>query len=408
MFFCYRLSTALLIRNKGTPRKLKIKTSTQAALITLLLPLAFVLNNPISIAGALNNQKLAEEARGANASQSDAEQSAGTRFKGNIAEARFEMTLRREGDELKGSYFYAKSGSANALSLRGKIDASGKFTMQEFDSAGKQTGEFKGTWKDDPNQAGVSLEGEWKKPNAKESQSFWAYEQVISFTNGTQITNRQINESVKAKRLDLTAEYPELTGGANVSGFNQLVKSRVTKDLADFKKQMSSLSAEDLKMLPKGVNNYLEISYSIEYADNDLISVNFLESNFTGGVHPNYNYFTITYDLKSGKELKLPELFKPGANYLQTVSAYAIQDLQSRKMPDSDENMGLAQDLFEDGAKPLAENYERWNITKKGLMFTFDPYQVGPYAAGSQTVIVPYAKLKEIAKPDGVTAKMMK
>jgi Protein of unknown function (DUF3298)/Deacetylase PdaC len=383
---CYRLHIALLSLETRNIHKLKTKSYTHTALIFLLSALVL----------------------GLNAVPSNAQESAGTRFKGNVAQARFEMTLRREGNNLSGSYFYAKSGSANKLSLRGEIDANGNFTMREFDSAGRQTGEFKGTWKDDPNQSGASLEGEWKKPNAKENQWFSASEQMVSFTNGTQIVNRQINESVKAKRLDLTAEYPELTGGTNTAGFNQLVKSRVTKELADFKQQMIGLSAEDLKMLPQGVNNYMDIGYNIEYADDDLISVSFLEGNFTGGVHPNYGYFTITYDLKTGKEIKLAELFKPGAKYLEAVSAYAIKDLQSRKMPDSDENMGLAQDLFADGATAKADNYQNWNLTKKGLMITFDPYQVGPYAVGSQTVIVPYAKLKEMAKSGGALTKMMK
>ena len=364
---------------------MKIRIYTRAAFIFLSLALTF----------------------GLNAVPSNAQESAATNFKGSIAQSRFEMTLRREGNKLSGSYFYAKSGSANKLSLRGEIDANGNFTMQEFDSSGKQTGEFKGTWKDDPNQSGALLEGEWKKPGAKENQWFSASEQTVSFTNSVQIVNRRINESVKAKRLDLSAEYPELTGITNASGFNQIVKSRVTQELAEFKKQMIGLSAEDLEMLPQGVNNYMDIGYNIEYADNDLISVSFLEGNFTGGAHPNYGYFTITYDLKTGRELKLSELFKPSAKYLEAVSAYAIKDLQGRKMPDSDENMGLAQDIFAEGATAKAENYQNWNLTKKGLMITFDPYQVGPYAAGSQTVIVPYERLKEMAKADGALMKMM-
>jgi len=389
---------------------LKFKISVQAVVISSLLTFAWASNARNSNAHAVENPKRTEESKDLNAHQSNAhsamQEATGTRFKGSIAQAKFEMTLRRQGDELSGSYFYAKSTSANALTLRGKIDASGTFTMQEIDASGKQAGEFKGNWKDDPNQSGASLEGEWRKPNAREGQFFLASEQMVSFTNGTQITNKQIKESFKAKRLDVTAEYPELTGGPNVSGFNQIVKTRVTKVINEFKKEVLAMTAEDLKMLPAGM--YIEISYDIDYADNDLISVRFLESTFTGGAHPNYQYFTITYDLKTGKELKLAELFKPGASYLETVSAYAIKDLQSRKMPDSDENMGLAQDGFDEGATPKAENYLRWNSTKKGLMFTFDPYQVGPYAAGSQFVIVPYAKLKEIIKPDGALAKMMK
>ncbi|HST51831.1 MAG TPA: DUF3298 domain-containing protein [Pyrinomonadaceae bacterium] len=339
---------------------------------------------------------------------SSAQGSVGTRFKGSIAQARFEMVLRREDGELRGSYYYEKSGSANRLSLRGKIGADGSFTMQEFDSSGRQTGEFKGTWKDDANESGASLEGEWKKPGGAEGQSFFASEQTVFFNNGTEINDRQTAEHVKARRLDLTAEYPELTGGANAAAFNQLVRSNVGSALADFKKQMMYISAEDLRMLPEGINNYIDVGYNVEYADDDLISVSFVESTFAGGAHPNYNFFTITYDLKGGRELKLSDLFKPGAKYIEAVAAYATRDLQSRKDPDGGENMGLAQDVFADGAKPLAENYARWNITKKGLMFTFDPYQVGPYAYGSQSVIIPYARLKEIARPGGALARMLK
>ena len=388
---------------------LKIKPRSKVSCASLLLLLAFALNAPKAGAGASNNRSLAEEAAGLNIVQSNAQESGGTRFKGSISQARFEMVLWREGGALRGNYFYDKSGSANRLTLRGKIEADGSFTMQELDSAGRQTGEFKGKWTDDPNEAGASLDGEWRKPGGSgEGQSFTAYEQMASFTDGTKIVDRQLKESVKPKRLDLTAEYPELTGGANVAGFNQLVRSGVTSAFADFKKQMADLTAEDIKSLPSDMNNFIDVSYNVEYADDNLISVKLLEDTFEGGVHPNYNYFTVTYDLKQGRELKLSDLFKPGAKYLEAISDYATRDLQSRKDPDGNENMGLAQDIFANGAKPTGENYARWNITKKGLMFTFDPYQVGPYAYGAQTVIIPYAKLREIAKPDGALTRMMK
>lgn len=388
---------------------MKIEISARASVIFLLFIAAFLLNGTNTGAGTLNNQKPTEEAKGLSAVQAGTQESGGTHFRGNIAQARFEMFLRREGGNLRGSYYYLKSGSANRLSLRGKIGADGSFTMQEFDSAGRQTGEFKGKWKEEPNESGASLEGEWKKPGGGEAQNFWAFEQTVSFTDGTQINSRRVNESIKAKRLDLTAEYPELTGGgANVAAFNQLVKSDVTSSLADFKKQMLAVSAEDLKTLPAGLGRSIDISYNVEYADDDLISVNFLEDTFEGGAHPNQNYFTITYDLKQGRQLKLSDLFKPGAKYLEAVSDYATRDLQNRKDPDNNENMGLAQDIFADGAKPTADNYARWNITKKGLMFTFDPYQVAAYAYGPQTVIIPYAKLREIARPGGALTRMAK
>jgi hypothetical protein len=48
------------------------------------------------------------------------------------------------------------------------------------------------------------------------------------------------------------------------------------------------------------------------------------------------------------------------------------------------------------------ENYRNWNITPDGLMITFDEYQVAPYAAGPQTVTVPYSELRGLINPEGV------
>ncbi len=334
----------------------------------------------------------------------ESQQRVGSLFRGSINNSKVELDIKRTGDSLTGSYYYLKSGSANRLMLKGKIAADGSFTMQESDAAGKQTGEFKGKWKQDPNESGAMLEGEWLKPGQKgEGLGFFAWEQMVYFT-GVTMTNRETKESIKAKKATLSAEYPELSGGANAAGFNQLAKASVMKSLADFRKSLAELTAEDIKMMGQ-MGTYIEVGYNIEYADDELISVNFGEDTFMGGAHPNHGTFTITYDLKKGKEVKLADLFKPGSKYLATIADIATADLKGRKDPESGENLGLGQDIFEDGAKPTAENYANWNVTKKGLMITFPPYQVAAYAYGPQTVIIPLAKLSGIAAADGALAK---
>jgi len=359
---------------------------------------------------AENRQQPAAETKSSDASGAGTEAAAltprvGTLFRGSIGDAKVEMDIKREGDALSGSYYYLKSGSANRLTLKGKVSGDGAFTMQESDATGKQTGQFKGKWKLDPNEPGASLEGQWLKPGQTgEGLGFYAYEQMVYFTT-TEITTREIKETIKAKKAQISAEYPELSGsGAGVAGFNQLAKARVTKSLADFKKDLAGVTAEDIKLMGE-MGNYIDVGYDLEYADDDLISVNFGEDTFTGGAHPNHDTFTLNYDLKQGRELKLADLFKPGSKYLATIADYAVRDLKGRKDPESGENLGLAQDGFEDGAKPTADNYRNWNVTKKGLLITFPPYQVGAYAVGPQTVIVPYSQLKDIAVPDGPLSK---
>lgn len=337
----------------------------------------------------------------------EAQTRVGTLFSGSVGSAKVEMDIRRDGDSLKGTYYYRKSGSARRLTLNGTIAADGSFTMQESDGAGKQTGEFKGKWNEDPNDSGALLEGQWLKPGQTgEGLGFYAFEQMISFTK-TQITTREFKESAKAKKAELSAEYPELSGNANAAGFNLLAKARVMSSIAAFRKDLAALTAADIKQMGE-MGSYIDVGYNVEYADDDLISVNFSEETFNGGAHPNHGTFTLTYDLKAGREIKLAELFKPGAKYLTTISTYVIRDLKGRKDPESGENRGLAQDVFADGAKPTADNYRNWNVTKKGLLITFPQYQVASYADGPQTVIVPYSYLKDIARPDGALAKAKK
>ncbi len=62
---------------------------------------------------------------------------------------------------------------------------------------------------------------------------------------------------------------------------------------------------------------------------------------------------------------------------------------------------------FELGATAAVQNYRNWNITPNGLMITFDEYQVAPYAAGPQTVVIPYKALGQILEPDGPLASLL-
>jgi hypothetical protein len=99
----------------------------------------------------------------------------------------------------------------------------------------------------------------------------------------------------------------------------------------------------------------------------------------------------------------LGDIFKPGAKYLQAMSAFAIKDLKAQGKSKGADSM-LDDEMILSGAGPDAKNFKSWTITKKGLAITFDSYQVAPYAAGPQRVLIPYSALKDLIKPDGPLA----
>ena len=325
-------------------------------------------------------------------------------FRGMINGISFEMRLGRDGNALSGTYFYTKVGKD--LKLSGTIDASGKFTLKETDQSGKATGDWEGIWKEEKNDNGITLEGSWKKPNENKDQSFpfYATQQIIEFTGGAKFVDKTIKDDDKARRSENFSRYPELTGINSVSqkNFNETVKNIVDGANRGYKSLLANLSDEDVKNLPEGIKLDHQFDYDIALANNDLISLTFSNYIFEGGAHGNTSILSINYDLKNNRRLKLADIFEPNSNYLKTISDYSIADLKPRLGDLSDD------EWIKRGAEANEENYETWNLTKKGLMITFNNYQVAAYAAGPQTVIIPYDKLKTVLRKDGMAAGLLK
>jgi hypothetical protein len=330
-------------------------------------------------------------------------------FKGSIGSSLdLQMKLVRTGDGLAGSYFYQKIGTR--INLRGNVDKDGNLTLQEFDQAGKQTGLFKGVWTIDKSDGLVTLAGNWSKPPGEKGSdkltAFSVHEEPISFTGEVEIAAKQIKESNKKLMYEIAAQYPQITGGSNPNfeKFNQAARASVTKTVADFRKEMAPQEGEDEPRPEGSMGSDLNVSYNIALAQDDLISVDFeIGSYYQGAAHPNSYSEVMNYDLKNGKQLKLSDLFKPGAKYLQAIAAYCIADLKKQG-----KDKGLLDEEIEKGAAASPKNYQSWTITKRGIGIDFNSYQVGPYAAGPQFVLVPYSTLKDLINPEGPIAQFAK
>jgi hypothetical protein len=333
-------------------------------------------------------------------------------FRGSIGSALgLQMKLVREGENLTGSYSYQKIGTK--IDLRGNIDKDGNVTLEEFDAKGKQTGVFKGVWKQDENGA-VEIAGNWTKPNSDKKTAFSLHQEPIEFSNGVEIGSRQIKEKNKKLKYEINIVYPQLTGSVdpNFEKFNQTVRSLMIKKVSDFKKEMTPSADEPALDLPdetpsESLGSDINTGYTVALAKDDLVSIEFTVSSYSAGAaHPNSYTEVVNFDLKNGKLLKLADLFQPGSKYLQTLATYCIQALKKQAkeagdtMPD--------EDWIKRGAAAELTNYDNWTISRKGLGITFDPYQVASYAAGPQYVLAPYAALKEIIKPDGPLGQFVK
>jgi len=328
-------------------------------------------------------------------------------FRGTIAAGannlKIEMTLVRDGERVSGSYFYPKVGKN--IELNGTVDKDANVDLREKDDSGKETGIFKGKWKTavEPYELGMAnIAGKWSRPDGAKETTFELTQQPIDFSAAAaRFVPKVIKEANKQSRYRIDVVYPQIEGDARFDKFNKEARAMVTKNVAAFKTSETSNETDAGSEIPAETQtSTLDSDYQIRLAADDLISIEFTESAYSGGAaHPNSYTTVLNYDVRNGKKLALADLFNAKSNYVKVISDYCIKDLKQQAKKEKDSM--LTDDMIQSGASARAENFNAWTITKQGLWITFDPYQVAAYAAGPQQVLVPYSALKDLIKADG-------
>lgn len=190
----------------------------------------------------------------------------------------------------------------------------------------------------------------------------------------------------------ITSQTPQLSGGENeaVARFNALSDQIVQVEIANFRENSLSQASDP----PIASGSFFDATYDLVYQNGNLWSLKFDFLGYSdGAAHPYHYSKTLNYDLERRMQLSLDDLFLANSEYLQALSDYCITELSQR-------DIGF-DGAFSAGAEPTPENYRNWNIASDGLLITFDEYQVASYAAGPQTVVVPYDALRAWIAPLG-------
>jgi hypothetical protein len=205
------------------------------------------------------------------------------------------------------------------------------------------------------------------------------------------LNGSMVEENGKAPDYTLKVVTPVLQGSSGdprVEKFNQIIAAKVQQAVDQFKKDL----ANQLKT-PISAGSYFSLNYALISPPGNLLSLQIqIEGYSDGAAHPYHITSSFNYDLEKGQEISLDQLFLHGVGHLKVISDYCITELGKR-------DIGF--EMFSDGAKPTPENYAVWNVSADGLVITFNEYQVAPYAAGPQTVAIPFASLKNIIDPQG-------
>lgn len=186
-------------------------------------------------------------------------------------------------------------------------------------------------------------------------------------TATTTLRVANVHEEESAYRIE--ASYP-VTGVVSVDA---AVKRAIEDAIAEFKTYPANPSDS---AAPK---NEFRSDIGPVYIGPDVVSVELLISEYTGGAHPNTAIVVINIDPRSGRALSLDDALALIGKTLDEVSAASTAQLREK----------LEDAFFEEGARPAPENFQTFMVTKDEVTFVFQNYQVAPYAAGPQFISFP-------------------
>lgn len=196
-----------------------------------------------------------------------------------------------------------------------------------------------------------------------------------------------LNEEMPDPRYTFSAQYPQIEGD---DVFNSAMKQLATGELAGFRKNAADAWNWAKNNQPE-TGSFYQLDYETRLPTEQLITVQFTFDVYSAGAaHPFQGFIALNYDRAQQRFLDLPELFRPEAAYLERLSGLSKQALIRKNRLD-----------FEEGADPAPANFQDWLITPDGLLLLFEPYQIGPYAAGPAEILLPYSDLQDILDPEG-------
>lgn len=130
----------------------------------------------------------------------------------------------------------------------------------------------------------------------------------------------------------------------------------------------------------------------IRRADEDVVSFICCDYTYAGGVHGGFVISSRNYDAKTGKEIALDRIVKD-----QDGLAGALRTELEKKYDKDSFFEGLEETLAKE-IKGKDDLELTWVLGPQGVTFCFSPYEIGPYASGSQFVTLTYTAYGDLFK----------
>lgn len=191
--------------------------------------------------------------------------------------------------------------------------------------------------------------------------------------------DQQINQFIEQKMMGFANE------GEHYNTYKDFTNAFI-KNFDDFNKENKDY----------GQTWFMDGKIEVVAQQPQYLSVLITYVSYEGGAHPNSNFTYLNYDPVNHKEITLDALIS--ADAMPKLTAVAEKIFRKNEKLSADESL-KDRYFFENDKFSLNQNF---TITKEGLKFLYNPYEIKAYAFGTTTLLIPFAELKDIAKPNSL------
>ena len=157
--------------------------------------------------------------------------------------------------------------------------------------------------------------------------------------------------------------------------------------------QVKELISIQIGNMPTTVEEMLGL-YEIKNNQRQVLSLSL--SNYTyhyQAAHGLTYIKSLTFDMEQERICTLPDLFKPGSNYVEVISTIVRKQIEQRDIMLLEEFTGI---------KPNQDFY----IADKSLVIYFQLYEISPYVVGFPMFPISVFDLEEIINLEGPLGRM--
>lgn len=180
--------------------------------------------------------------------------------------------------------------------------------------------------------------------------------------------------------LGINGSYPQFSQAD--ASFNKKIADTITDGVksfkdnasADYKARLEIGGDEFQKQFEQGGMYTYEVKTDLVQSNDNDISFVIHINGYSGGAHGFHGIITFNYDVKNKKELMITDFI-------------SIKDVAQKSYDELNQKLGDI--FFKEGVNPkLVENFQNFTFTNDVITVYFPEYQVAPYVAGEQQVII--------------------